>query len=476
MLLFLLAWAPIPVASVRLQPIGLLMLGAALLATLAVLRCRRDVPEALARVRSARWPIALLAAFAALVHLQLLPLPLALVELIAPARAQWHLAAQAALQPDAAPAAWLSLTIAPDQTLKMAQLSLVYLVCFVAVVVLVRTHAQMRALAWTLVASGVLQAVLGVVFFSAGMSFRFFGYLYDFRDVQGTFANRNHMAAYMVICLATGIGLMLSQFSGSANGEAARRWQERLATGLRFLLSGKMLLRLLLVVMVVALVLTRSRMGNASFFIAMLVAGMLALYAWRRLAPVTLALIVSLVVIDVLMIGSWIGLNRVVERMEQTALLKEDKRGEETFEERQVASVASTATVRDNWLTGTGAGTFEIAFKPQRTPDIRSRYNHMHNDYLEILSDTGVFGLALLGGVVLLSLRRAWSVLRTHGSNLARGMAFASLMSITAMAVHATVEFNLYIPAVALTFCVMLALAWAAHCLHQRPGHAAATP
>jgi hypothetical protein len=41
-------------------------------------------------------------------------------------------------------------------------------------------------------------------------------------------------------------------------------------------------------------------------------------------------------------------------------------------------------------------------------------------------------------------------------------------MSVVAMAVHMSVEFNLQIPAVALTFCVMLALAWVADGLPSR--------
>ena len=464
-LLLLLCWAPVPVASNRPQPLALLVLGATLLVVLTAWEYRRQLHRAWARLQPARVPCGLLAAYLLLVGLQTLPLPLALVEWISPQRGVVHLDAAQGL--DEAASTWLTLSVSPADTLAAAQRALVYLVVFACVIVLAHTRTAMRVLGGVLVFSGCLQALLGVSLLASGVELRLFDHVYRFADVQGSFANRNHLAAYLVMCLAVGIGLMLARFEES-DMPARPTWRARLSAALQFLLGPGMLLRLLLVLMVVGLVLTRSRMGNASFFVALLLVGLLALWAWRRMAPVTLALIASLLLVDVVLIGHWIGLDRVVQRMEQTALLKEDRRGEETFEERQIASTLGLQAVRDYPWVGAGAGSFEAVFPRYRAPGIQGLYQHAHNDYLEIASDTGVLGLVLLAGVVLTSAARALRVLRTHGSRLARGVAFASLMSIVAMAVHVSVEFNLQIPAVALTFCVMLALAWVADGLPAR--------
>lgn len=454
-LLLLIFWVPLPIGSNRLQPIGLLMLGTLLLGIgLAWILCRSF--EARAALTAARLPLAFLGGFVVLVHLQLVPLPPAFLELIAPERLTIPLFP---LTDSAAASAWHPLSIAPFETLIKAHLSLIYMVFFMSTVTLARGHRRLALLAKTLVFSGVFQAVLGVLCLSSGLQLRFLDFTYTFEHVQGTFANRNHMAAYLVICLATGIGLMLSQF-GESSG--ATRLRQRAIATLDFLLSPKMLLRLLLVVMVVGLVLTRSRGGNSAFFTSLLIVGVLAIFFWRRMAPVTVVLITSLIVIDIVLIGSWIGLNKVVERMEQTAILEANKRGEETFEERAIAVRDILPSLQKNLLLGTGAGTFEMAFPPYRNPAIQGRYQHAHNDYVEIASDTGLLGFALLAALVLASAWRALAVMRRHPSNLARGMAFASLMAIVAMLFHATVEFNLQIPAVALTFCLMLALPWAA--------------
>jgi hypothetical protein len=75
--------------------------------------------------------------------------------------------------------------------------------------------------------------------------------------------------------------MMLAMLGG--DGESSRRWQERLAAAAAFVMSPKMLVRLSLVVMVIALVLTRSHMGNGAFVISMLLVG-LALWLAMGLA------------------------------------------------------------------------------------------------------------------------------------------------------------------------------------------------
>ncbi len=61
-------------------------------------------------------------------------------------------------------------------------------------------------------------------------------------------------------------------------------------------------------------------MGNAAFFAAMLIVGSIAIVLARKTAPKTIALIASLVIIDVLVVGTWIGLEKVVERIQDTEI------------------------------------------------------------------------------------------------------------------------------------------------------------
>jgi hypothetical protein len=56
-------------------------------------------------------------------------------------------------------------------------------------------------------------------------------------------------------------------------------------------------------------------------------------------------------------------------------------------------------------------------------------------------------------------------VLRQRRSSLPRGMAFGVLMAIVALEIHSTVDFNLQLPANALTVMVILAMGWIAMAL-----------
>ena len=88
----------------------------------------------------------------------------------------------------------------------------------------------------------------------------------------GTFVNRNHLAGYLEMALAIGLGLMLMAGKGKP-AELSGRWRGRVRSILRLLLSQKAILRLMLVAMVVGLILTRSRMGNTAFFNSLLITG-----------------------------------------------------------------------------------------------------------------------------------------------------------------------------------------------------------
>ena len=113
-------------------------------------------------------------------------------------------------------------------------------------------------------------------------------------------------------------------------------------------------------------------------------------------------------------------------------------------------------------LTGSGGGSYHLAFMRYRDASLLKYYDHAHDDYFEIAADTGAVGLGLLGLAVLASLVSAVRALFVRRDVLMRGMAFASVMGVVALLIHGTVDFNLQIPANAATFTVMLALGWIA--------------
>jgi O-antigen ligase len=222
----------------------------------------------------------------------------------------------------------------------------------------------------------------------------------------------------------------------------------------------------MLAMMVIALVLTRSRMGNTGFFVSMLVAGLITLVIYRGQANSfkemfnrsetrsAVILIVSLLIIDMLIVGAWFGVDKLADRIAQSSLEHDAGRVE--------VSINTLNLLKDYQLTGAGGGSFHVVYAHYRGDGIAQYYDHAHQDYLEILSDVGVIGTSLLGLIVLSSFWTALKALQRRRDRLLRGMAFASIMATIALLIHSMVDFNLQIPANAATFMVVLALGWIA--------------
>ncbi|MEJ2175524.1 MAG: O-antigen ligase family protein, partial [bacterium] len=170
--------------------------------------------------------------------------------------------------------------------------------------------------------------------------------------------------------------------------------------------------------------------------------------------------IASLIVIDVFIIGAWFGVDRTIQRIEQTTA------GD--VRERVDPAIYAVKILDDYPLFGTGGGTFYNAYPRYRGADILPYYDHVHNDYMQMATETGFPGILLLGAIVLLSFFAAVLALSRRRDPLARGVAFGVVMGVTALAIHSTVDFNLQIPANAFLFCVLLALGWLALFLERR--------
>ncbi|MBE0618972.1 MAG: O-antigen ligase family protein [Burkholderiales bacterium] len=430
--LALLLWAPIPLGSNRPWAWALLALWVLALALWwlgGAIRGKYSYPAVLREA----WPVLLCALlWLSYVWLQLLPLPLEFLKLLSPQAARWHAAAAAPAALAAAP-----LTLDPHATLEAACKSTAYLVFFALSLILLRDRDRIRLAAYVLIASGVLQALNGAL-----ISLQSLG------DVAtGTFANRNHYAAYLTMCLSAGIGVLIASLSGATN----ESWKGFVRNLMQWVITPKMGLRLGLVIMVVALVLTRSRMGNSSFFFSLLITGVIGLLLAKRATKSMVILLVSLIAIDVFIVGTYFGTRRVVERITQTTAQTEDR--------DEVASYALNMW-KDYPVFGSGLGSFPVVFPRYSAEGTLVSYTHAHNDYLEIGAETGVVGLLLLGLMVLMSFAAALRAQYLRVDPLMRGLSFASMMGILALMIHSFVDFNLQIPANALTFMLLLAFAW----------------
>lgn len=463
-LLALLVWMPLPLASNRAWAEPIFEVVSLIIALVYMVGWSRQWVVPGAGFSSAKPMLWLLAVWLVYLAFNLAPLPYSLRLLLSPE--------SVALYSAAGVDDWAPLSIVPYTGLAYWLKSVSYAVIFVLVLLLVNSKQRLILLAYTLVLSGVFQAFFGSMMTLSGLEYLLFQKKEAYIGfATGTFVNRNHLAGYLEMTLAIGIGLLLASWSSD---ETIRTWKQRMRSLLRLMLSAKLLLRVMLAIMVIALVLTRSRMGNTAFFASMMITGFIGLMMFRAQAGSVrqmfskretrsmVILLSSLLVIDLFIVGTWFGVEKLVARMEQTSVTHDAGRIE--------VSENTLKLIKDYPLVGAGGGSFYSVYPRYRPDTIGAYYDHTHQDYLEFAADTGLVGLGLLGAMVLTSLSAALLAMRRRHDPLMRGMAFASVMGIIALLIHSTVDFNLQMPANAATFMVILALGWIALSLerHER--------
>lgn len=434
------AWAPLPFGSNRPWATSLLFLFTALLLSgWLVLHIAGRVTAWPGYWHTVRWPLLLLGMLQLWVFLQTLPLPREWVSVLSPRAETLHLPGE-------------RVPLSLDAALTRFQLlqGLTYLAIFMLVTLLLHERERISSFLWAVVVSGAFQAAYGTLMTLSGLEYGFFVEKYSGEGVAtGTFVNRNHLAGYLVMALAAGIGLLVSQLGG----EPTPTRRARMRAWLTLLLGSKFRLRLLLAVMVIGLVVTRSRMGNLAFFLSMTMAGVVALLSARKVQFVKVALLLgSLLLVDLFIVGHWFGADELAERLVETTTATES---------RDEVSTYSLGIIRDYPWTGSGAGTFYTVFPHySQVALLGDYYTHAHNDFVELAGDLGLPAFMLLAMFVLSAMWRAFWLQFRGSSRLARGAGFTVLMVIGWALVHSTADFNLYIPANGFTFTALLALSW----------------
>jgi len=115
--------------------------------------------------------------------------------------------------------------------------------------------------------------------------------------------------------------------------------------------------------------------------------------------------------------------------------------------------------VRQRPLLGWGFGTFPVVYPLFRSFYTDLAVNAAHNDFMELLVETGLCGFALMLAFLYLLYRIAVPKLTNWRYNARAGTSLAALVGCTGLLVHGFSDFNFQIPANAALFFVLAALA-----------------
>lgn len=350
---------------------------------------------------------------------------------------------------------WLGgLTVDVGATFQYLMLGIAYSLLFLLIVSLFHTRQRLILLLSVLAISGTFQAFYGAFMTLSGSQGLLASLGFDHSGVaSGTYVNRNHLAGYLEMTLACGIGLLLALRDGQPF-----RW----VSLLELVMGPKARLRLALVVMVIALVMTRSRMGNMAFFASLMVVGAVFILLSREHRLRNGLILASIILIDMLVISQYFGFEQLKDRLVDTRLndvVVEGQVVQQANEIRDDVFAYTLPLMMDKLVTGQGAGSFEAVFPKYAGEDIRNHFDHAHNDYIQFAIEYGLIGGLPLAAFVLLALWRAMQALWRRDSLFRSGVGFGAAMGIIAIGIHSSTDFNLQIPANAATFVTLCAIA-----------------
>jgi O-antigen ligase len=321
-------------------------------------------------------------------------------------------------------------TASTYDTRMQLQLLIIYIILLILLPQAYHRMNHWRGLLWFLMSLGFFVSVFGIL-----QHLTFNGKLYWFRVMRyggypfGPYVNRNHFAGFAEILIPVALVPLVL-------GKVRRE---------RLFLVG-----LFAVIPIVALLLSASRGGITSFAVEMVI--LFSLLLVRRLQSKYM-LAGGVLVLCAILAVSWIGVQQVLQRFTNYESL------DVTMGKRASMRHDTFRIFLDHPALGTGLGTFQMVFPPYESNYDARIVNHAHNDYLEVLAETGLAGgICCLWFLAILFIESVKG-LKDLGGSFGAALNLSGLVGCCGLLVHSLVDFNLHIPANALLFFVSAHLA-----------------
>jgi O-antigen ligase/tetratricopeptide (TPR) repeat protein len=337
---------------------------------------------------------------------------------------------------------WHTISLIPHETAKSLAMLVAYGLLFAVVMGRIETTRDIERLVKYLAIAATMMAAFGLAQYYTSDGRFFWFYNHPWRttkgSVTGAFINRNHFASFLVLGLGPLVAGLLASRSGPIH--PARR---ALQPADRFERIKFWSISAALVVVVLAILGSRSRGGA----IVMLLAASVLAFIYIARGLVDRRFVYGLVGLAAVVVGvlSFQGLDEVAERLDDFAEGSIDAIDHNAI--RRKLWTANIQAFTASWLTGTGAGSHREICPVYLPESLAKEYTHAENGYLQVATENGLAGIALL--LTAIALCGAWCL------NCFRGVkepdeirCFGALgAGLAASVVHSLVDFVWYIPA-----------------------------
>jgi O-antigen ligase len=356
----------------------------------------------------------------AYVLLQTVPLPLAVVRVLSPGRAQML----DALGPAGAKVSFASLSVFPAGTFQQFLLICGYMAVFLLVRELMWSFADRP---WLVVGPVILVAALEA---ALGLA-QYFGGADDSMR-RGTYANRDHFAGFLEMALPFAVMYPVAVFR-----RVRSRERQSMGCAVKSAAVGAVAQLILL-----GIIFSFSRSGFIAALGAIFMMGALGLTSRKKRCA-------AVGVVAALVLASFVFLppEKLIFRFAKDELKVED---------RPELWAETLRLVREYPVLGCGMGGYGSVFVSANLSRPLATDEHAHNDYLQLLLELGVMGFAIGAWLAWLVVRQGVRAIAAGSGGDTRYLGLASIGALTAISIHSFTDFNLYIPANAML------LAWIA--------------
>ncbi|QDV75175.1 O-Antigen ligase [Botrimarina mediterranea] len=402
-------------------------------------------------IRVQKGPLLLGIAALACVVVQLVPLPVGLLNALAPG----HASLLPLWSEESPLGRWTRVSLAPPETFEGLAVLVSHCLLFFVVAERVRSEGDVKKVLGCVAVASVVLAIIGVV--QAGFPDGRLLWMYDYPSrsfkgqVQGAFANRNHFAHFLIFGLAS-LAPFAFQRSIRAKGSTALGSEKTR----RIVCLGAMIF------VVVILVATQSRGGVAAFGVALLVA-VIGCW-WRRLVGLKETLLLAAMASVVLLGVSLFDYEKVTNRLNDL-VSGEIEELDANAGRRLIWGANARAFLANPWL-GHGAGSHRYVYPAYIDGSSAREFTHAESGYFQIASENGAAGLLVLAAAAAMVVRTLLCGLRRAASPNGVLLQAVLMAGIAASFAHSVVDFVWYVPSLAMLAIIFAACATRLEQLH----------
>lgn len=306
-----------------------------------------------------------------------------------------------------------------------------YFVLFFLMAQVFRTRRDLSVLAWFLMLFCFGVSLFGILqHFTSGGQIYWLTKITTNTEFFGPFVNRNHFAGFVELTLPVGLGLLV--FRGLAPDLIP-------------------LVTVLSLVPVSAVILSGSRGGILCLVFEICVLALLVRGRKSEERP-NLA-VVGIVATAAVALIVWVGAERAIQRFSEVA------KGDVNTDRRISMFRGAAGMFVEHPFKGSGLGTMVAAYPRHETLYDGLVVEHVHDDYIELIAETGILGGICGLAFLWLLFHESRQGFESKQGSFSRGLHAGAIAALSGLLLHSFLDFNLHIPSNAMLFLLQACIA-----------------